>query len=114
MFESCNRYNILDGISKYGLLSDKWCNAVESFSNLLRDGKHLKVANFRLSLPKYDSASENGSENVGSNRSTDSLTTKLHKGSSCKLSITRFVEPKASRIRVISSSVSGVLYLSCW
>lgn len=53
-------------------------------SNLLRDGKHLKVANFRLSLPKYDSASENGSENVGSNRSTDSLTTKLHKGSSCR------------------------------
>lgn len=51
-------------------------------SNLLRDAKHLKVADFGLSLPKYDSASEY----VGSNsvRSTESLRAKPPKGASCR------------------------------
>ncbi|KAG0612243.1 hypothetical protein M758_6G012600 [Ceratodon purpureus] len=49
-------------------------------SNLLRDAKHLKVADFGLSLPKYDSASEfSGSNSI---RSSDSLRTRPPKGAS--------------------------------
>lgn len=49
-------------------------------SNLLRDAKHLKVTDFGLSLPKYDSASEN----TGSARSVNDSVRKPHKGSSCR------------------------------
>ena len=68
------------------IVSDKGFYAVESFSNLLRDNKHLKVADFGLSLPKYNSASEyTGSNSI---RSNDSLLTKPPKGSSCNYFIT--------------------------
>lgn len=87
LFESCNRYNILDGILKYGFFFDKWCNVVESFSNLLRDGKYLKVVNFRFSFLKYDFVFENGLENVGSNWFIDFLIMKFYKGLLCKLFI---------------------------
>jgi serine/threonine protein kinase len=58
-------------------------------SNLLRDAKHLKVADFGLSLPKYDSASEY----VGSNsaRSNESIRAKPLKGTSY-----RYMAPELS------------------
>lgn len=57
---------------------DKWGVAVVGFSNLLRDSKHVKVANFGLSLPTIDS--ERVSGQVVAN---DSFHTKP-KGTSCK------------------------------
>ena len=73
------------------IASDKWGDAVESFSNLLRDAKHLKVANFGLSLPKYDSASENISSARSMNGLSGNLTKAPHVNTPllCKLVVSR-------------------------
>lgn len=81
------------------IVPNQWGDAVGSFSNLLRDAKHLKVADFGLSLPKYDSASEY----VGSNsvRSTESLRAKPPKGASCEYHVS---------LHIPSCMVSCVLF----
>lgn len=55
----------------------------KSFSNLLRDAKHLKVADFGLSLPTTYDSDNASSGNIGSGRSNGSAHLKP-KGTSCK------------------------------
>jgi len=73
----------------------------------------LKVADFGLSLPKYDSASEY----VGSNsaRSNESLRAKPLKGTSCKHSVALPVDSEARRTLDFTFSVfvTLCLYIRC-